>query len=151
MLTTLMLLKPPTPHVPPPQMSEGAGAGAAIAGLFVGIIYLAIIVLLIAGFWKIFTKAGQPGWMAIIPILNLFVLLKIVGKPGWWIVLYCIPFLNAIAHILVALELAKVFGKGTGFAVGLIVLPFIFYPMLGFGSATYLGAAGQASPMARAN
>jgi hypothetical protein len=108
---------------------------------FVGIlIYLAIIVFLIVAMWKIFTKAGQPGWASIIPIYNLIVLLKIVGKPAWWFLLLLIPLVNFIIMIILSLRLAAVFGKSGGFGVGLILLPFIFYPILGFGSAQYQGA-----------
>jgi len=87
--------------------------------------------------WKIFTKAGQPGWAAIIPIYNIVVLLQVVKKPVWWILLMLIPLVNFIILILVFVELAKVFGKGAGFGVGLILLGFIFMPMLAFGDAQY--------------
>jgi len=89
--------------------------------------------------WKIFTKAGQPGWAAIIPIYNIVVLLQVVKKPVWWILLMLIPLVNFIILILVFVELAKVFGKGAGFGVGLILLGFIFMPMLAFGDAQYQG------------
>lgn len=98
---------------------------------------LAFIVLIIASMWRVFTKAGQPGWMAIIPILNLFIMLKICGKPWWWIIGFLIPFVNIVVAIMLCVALAKVFGKGIGFAIGLILLGFIFYPILAFGSATY--------------
>lgn len=113
-------------------MEDGGGIG--IIG---GLISLAFIVLMIASAWKVFTKAGQPGWAAIIPIYNFIVMLKIIGKPWWWILGFLIPVVNFIVMILVALNLAKVFGKGTGFAIGLILLGFIFYPILAFGDATY--------------
>jgi hypothetical protein len=111
--------------------------GGVSAG--VGIVYLAIIILMIAAMWKIFTKAGKPGWAAIIPIYNTIVLLEVVGKPIWWFLLMFIPFVNIIILIIVDLELAKKFGQSTGFAIGLILLPVIFYPILGFGSAQYQG------------
>lgn len=103
------------------------------------IIYLAIVVAVIAGFWKMFEKAGQPGWAAIVPIYNLVVLLKISGKPLWWIILFFIPFVNFVAIVLAMLGLAKNFGKGAGFAMGCVFLGFIFIPMLGFGDAKYVG------------
>jgi hypothetical protein len=99
--------------------------------------YLAVVVLIIAGFWKVFTKAGQPGWAAIIPFYNFYILLKIVGRPGWWLLLLLIPLVNIVIAVLVAIDVAKAFGKGTGFGLGLAFLGFIFYPILGFGSATY--------------
>lgn len=101
------------------------------------LIELALIVLVIAGMWKVFTKAGQPGWASIIPILNAYFFFKIAGKPGWWLLLMLIPIVNIIIYVIATLELARNFGKGTGFAVGLLLLPAIFYPILGFGSATY--------------
>lgn len=117
------------------------GAAAGIAGMIVLLIYLAIIVLVIAGMWKMFTKAGQPGWAAIIPILNLYLLCKIAGRPGWWLILMFIPIVNFVVSIIVMLDIAKSFGKGVGFAIGLILLGFIFIPILGFGSAQYQGPA----------
>lgn len=117
------------------QVSTDAG-GMGIIGL---IIYLAIVAAAIAGIWKLFEKAGQPGWAAIVPIYNLVVLLKISGKPLWWIILFFIPFVNFVAIILAMLGLAKNFGKGAGYAMGCVFLGFIFLPMLGFGDAKYVG------------
>ncbi|MBE9609108.1 DUF5684 domain-containing protein [Chitinilyticum piscinae] len=111
-------------------------------GALIGvIIYLAIIVGIVAGFWKTYTKAGKPGWASIVPIYNFIVLLEIVKKPLWWIVLLLIPLVNFVALIMIYLELAKKFGKGAGFGIGLVFLPFIFVPMLGFGDAEYNEAA----------
>ena len=107
-----------------------------MATLFV-IVYLAIIIAIIAAFWKTFEKAGKPGWAAIVPIYNIIVMLEIAGKPIWWIVLFFIPIANLIALILINLEIAKKFGQGSGFGIGLAFLPFIFWPILGFGSAEY--------------
>ena len=116
-------------------------SGGAAAGIGIGlmIVYLAIILLMIIAMWKIFSKAGKPGWAAIIPIYNIIVLLEIVDKPLWWIILMFIPFVNIVINIIVTVELAKKFGQSTGFAVGLILLAPIFYPILGFGSAQYQG------------
>lgn len=122
------------------DFNQGGGGGGAAAGVVL-IIELAILVVLIAGIWKIFTKAGKPGWAAIIPIYNLVVMLEIVGKPVWWVLLYLIPCVNVVVAILVAVELAKCFGQGAGFAIGMVFLPFIFYPILGFGDARYRGPA----------
>jgi len=112
------------------------------------VLYVAIIVLIVAAMWKVFVKAGQPGWAAIIPIYNMIILLAVVGKPWWWIFLLCIPYVNIVFFILVYIELARVFGKGGGFAVGLIFLGFIFLPILGFGSATYIGKRSPGAPPA---
>ena len=105
----------------------------------VWICYFAVIILMIAGLWKTFSKAGQPGWAAIIPIYNLIVLCQVAGRPIWWFLLLLICF--PIFYIIICIDIAKRFGKGGGFAVGLIFLPFIFFPMLGFGSAQYQGGA----------
>ena len=113
--------------------------GAIIGLLFVAI-YLAIVVVIIAGVWKVFVKAGQPGWAAIIPIYNLIVLLQVAGKPLWWFFLFLIPIVNLVMLILVSIAVAEKFGKGAGFGVGLALLGFIFYPILGFGSAQYQGS-----------
>jgi hypothetical protein len=107
------------------------------------VIYIAIIAIVIVGVWKVFEKAGRPGWASIVPIYNIIVLMEIVGKPTWWVLLYFIPCVNFIIGIIVAIELAKVFGKGGGFAAGLILLPFVFYPILGFGDARYQGASAS--------
>ena len=105
-----------------------------------GLLVLAILIAVIAGFWRVFEKAGKPGWAAIIPIYNLIVLLEIAGKPLWWIILFIIPVVNFIAAILLGIAVAHSFGKSDGFGIGLGLLGFIFYPILGFGSATYQGA-----------
>ena len=101
------------------------------------ICFLAIFVLMITSMWKVYTKAGKPGWAAIIPIYNLVVLLDIVGKPIWWIILMLIPLVNLIVVIIVYVALAKAFGKGVLFALGLIFLGIIFFPILAFGDAKY--------------
>ena len=105
------------------------------------IISLLIALLVIVATWKVFTKAGQPGWAAIIPIYNLYIWCKIVGRPWWWILLMLIPFVNFIVGIILCIDLAKSFGKGAGFGIGLALLGVIFFPILGFGSAQYQGAA----------
>ena len=118
------------------------GFAAMFTATFV-VIILALVVLGIAGWWKVFTKAGKPGWAAIIPIYNFIVLLEIVGRPTWWVVLMLVPLVNIVIGIMVHLELARSFGKGTGFALGLIFLGMIFFPILGFGSARYQGPVNQ--------
>ena len=102
-------------------------------------VVLAIGVFLIICQWKIYTKAGKPGWACLIPIYNIVVLLEIVKKPVWWLVLLLIPIVNLVIAIIIMIELAKVFGKDGGFTVGLILLPYIFYPILAFGDAKYIG------------
>ena len=125
-------------------MGEMLASGGRPDGVIV-IVYLAVVIFEIAALWKVFVKAGHPGWAAIIPIFNLYILLKVVGRPGWWIILYLIPLVNIIILIIVQLDFAKSFGKSVGFAVGLIFLSFIFVPILGFGSASYRGPAAAVS------
>lgn len=103
------------------------------------VVYLAILIAMIAGGWKTFVKAGAPGWACLVPILNIYVVIKLIGKPIWWIVLFFIPIVGIIAAIIVMIEFAKGFGKGIGTAIGLVLLGFIFWPMLGFGSAEWEG------------
>jgi hypothetical protein len=108
------------------------------------IVALLFAALLVASLWKIFAKAGEPGWAAIVPIYNIVVLLKVAGKPIWFIVLFFVPLVSLVAAFLVSFGLAKNFGKGGGFGVGLALLGFIFYPILAFGDAQYQGAGGSA-------
>jgi Family of unknown function (DUF5684) len=123
-----------------PQMAE-ALEQAQVSGLgAIGwIIQLALVVLIVAGWWMVFTKAGKQGWMAIVPILNVVILLEIIGKPLWWVILFFIPCVNFVVAIIVGIEVAKCFGKGAGFGLGLGLLPMIFYPILGFSDARYRG------------
>ena len=116
---------------------DASDAASGSIGLVGGLISLAFIVLMIASMWRVFTKAGQPGWASIVPIYNIVVLLKITGKPVWWIIGFLIPLVNFVVMILLCIALAKAFGKGGGFAVGLILLSFVFIPMLAFSDATY--------------
>jgi hypothetical protein len=112
----------------------------SISSLLFTVIGLAFVVLIVAGIWKVFVKAGKPGWGCIVPIYNIILILEIAGKPMWWIVLMLIPLVSIVVAILVSIEVAKQFGKGSGFGVGLALLPMVFYPMLGFGDAQYQGA-----------
>ena len=111
-------------------------------GSFFGfIIQLAIIAFFLAVFWKIFEKAGKPGWAAIIPIYNVIVLLEIVGRPIWWIILLFVPIVNIVIGFMLALDLSRSFGHDLAFALGLFFLGFIFYPILAFGGDAYEGPA----------
>ena len=103
------------------------------------LIAIAIGLFLIVSFWKVFVKAGQPGWGILIPFYNAYLMLKIAGKPGWWLILYFIPIVNLIIGIIVSISIAENFGKGAGFGLGLFFLGFIFYPILAFGDAKYIG------------
>ena len=112
-----------------------------LLALIIPIIIFAIMtaVIEIVGAWYMFQKAGEPGWAAIIPIYNYMIGIKIAGKPWWYILLMLIPFVNLIIYIIILNGLAKNFGKGSGFTVGLFFFRFIFIPILGFGKAEYIG------------
>lgn len=114
--------------------SSSGGAGFVILML----IYLLVFVVAIAAMWKMFEKAGRPGWAAIIPIYNAYVLIKVAGRPGWWLLLYFIPLVNLIVYIVISLDIAKNFGKSVVFGIfGLIIFSIIGYLILGFGDAEY--------------
>jgi hypothetical protein len=106
-------------------------------GLMFWVLVCAFSIFVIAAMWRVNEKAGQPGWAAIVPIYNIIVMLRIAGKPWWWILLMLIPFVNIIFAILMTVGIARNFGKGVGFAIGLILLGFIFYPILAWGDAQY--------------
>ncbi len=111
--------------------------------IIVGIVILILAVLMLAGNWKVNEKAGQDGWACIIPIYGTLINLRIIGKPWWWLLLMCIPYIGAIWGIMQIHFLSKSFGKDLGFTLGLIFLPFIFYPILGYGTAQYEGPYGN--------
>lgn len=120
-----------------------SGLDSIMGGFF--FLEILLIVLMIVSLWKVYTKANQPGWAAIIPIYNMIVLLKMIGRPVWWIILMFVPFVNIIVGLVVTYDLSKAFGKGIGYTLGLIFLPFIFYPVLAFGDASYM-SSGMAHP-----
>lgn len=122
------------------ESSSGSAAGGAIAV----VLYLGFIVLILASMWKIFAKMTQPGWYGIIPIFNYCVIAKQSGKDWWWGLLPLVPCIGFIFLIILWNELSKLFGKGVGYTIGIIFLPFIFLPMLAFGSAEYQGPQGKA-------
>ncbi len=104
------------------------------------IVYLAFIFFIVASIWKTFEKAHQPGWASIIPIYNYYIMGKIGDVKNWWLIF--IPIVNIYIVFVIMIAIAKSFGKSTGFGVGLVFLGFIFFPMLGFGDATYIGPNG---------
>lgn len=103
------------------------------------ILYLAILVLVIASWWVINQKAGKPGWAAIIPIYNVIVELQIAKMNPWLVLLMFVPIANVVVLIMMYINIARLFGKGVGYALGLIFLSIIFLPMLAFGPAKYQG------------
>ena len=118
---------------------------AIFAALMVPIIIISIVMII--AHWKIYEKAGKPGWAAIIPIYNIIVLLEIVGKPIWWIFLFIVPCVNFVFLIWTINLLSKSFGQSEGFTVGLLLLGIVFYPILAFGNYQYLGPAGAEGGM----
>jgi hypothetical protein len=101
------------------------------------LIYLVIMVVVLIGIWKMLVKAGQPGWGILIPIFNVYLMVKVAGRPWWWLILMFIPLVNVVVGIIVTLDIARNFGKGIGYALGMIFLGIIFYPLLGYGDARY--------------
>jgi hypothetical protein len=124
---------------------NSAAVGGVIAGMLMTffLVFSIIGLIMVASLWKLYSKAGKPGWAAIIPIYNYVILLEIVGKPVWWIILMLIPLVNFVVLIIIMVEFAKSYGKSGGYAVGLLFLPIIFFPMLAFGDSVYVGPGGN--------
>jgi len=106
----------------------------------VGILILSVVIG-----WKVYAKAGKPGWASIVPIYNVIVLLQIAGRPVWWLLLLLIPFVNLVIIFLLCIDLAKSFAKGAGFGVGIFFLGPIFLGILAFSDAQYQGPAAAQS------
>ncbi|SMC69377.1 DUF5684 domain-containing protein [Lentzea albidocapillata] len=128
-----------------PTLTEADTAALLGTLAFVGIISLVIVVAAIVVMWKTFAKAGQPGWAAIIPIYNLYVMTQIGGRPAWWTVLLLIPGVNVVVLAILSIDIAKSFGKDAVFGiVGLWLFSIVGYAILGFGNAQYRGPAALA-------
>lgn len=120
-----------------------ADAALGVGLLFSFLLPLLIALVAIAGMWKAFTKAGEPGWAAIVPIYNVYKMIKVSGNEWWWLILFVIPLINFIAAIKISIDVAKAFGQGLGFGLGLVFLSFVFWPLLGFGDYQYQGHVRQ--------
>jgi hypothetical protein len=120
---------------------QSTAAAAALGGFFIVMMFFtfAISIFVIACHWKIFSKAGKPGWACIIPIYSSIVFCEIIGKPGWWWLLALIPIVNIYVFIVMVHGLSRSFGNDIGYTLGLIFLPIEFMPMLAFGGSTYQG------------
>jgi len=116
------------------QSIAAASSGPAAVLL---LIYFAVVAFYIVAGWKVFAKAGEPGWGVFVPIYNLYLICKISGRPEWWLILFFIPLVNIVIGLIIAMDIAKAFSKSSGFGIGLWLLSFIFVPILGFGSAQY--------------
>jgi len=118
-----------------PGVDTSIGIFPTVGGIVFGILFIVAL-------WKTFTKAGQPGWAAIIPFYNVYIMLKVAGRPGWWLIWYIIPLVNIVVSLIVSLDIAKSFRKSGVFGFfGLWLFNIIGYLILGFGSATYQGPA----------
>ena len=115
-------------------------------GLLCPLVFLGLFIVVMVGMWKVFEKAGQPGWAAIVPIYNQYILTcEIAKKEILWFILMFIPVANLVAAVMVSIEVARKFGKTEAYGIGLAFLGFIFYPMLGFSDARYRGGNSRAS------
>ena len=110
--------------------------GAGIRGSFV-ILYLIVYVIEIVALWRVFSKANFPGWGALVPFYNTYLVCKVAGRPGWWMFLVLVPVLNIAILILLMVDISRNFGRSLGFAFGTLILPVVFVPILGFGSSEY--------------
>ena len=126
-----------------PALLQGDEAAGALVALFGGVMMLfsfAVALIVIIGCWKVFVKAGQPGWAILIPFYNIYILLQIAGKPGWWLLLFFIPVVNIVIAALVAIDIAKAFGQSAIFGIVLLfLLAGVGYLILGFGNYQYKG------------
>ncbi|NQV02686.1 MAG: hypothetical protein HQ542_08580 [Bacteroidia bacterium] len=121
-------------------MDETAYCALGLAVLIpILLIAFSIMILEIVALWFVLEKAGEPGWAAIIPIYNYLMVIKIAGKPWWFILMMLIPIVNLVIYIIILNGLSRNFGKDEAFTVGLFFLRFIFLPILGFGKAQYSG------------
>lgn len=122
------------------KMDDAYVAAAAGVMMVYMVILLIVSIISLVGLWKIFVKAGKPGWGAIIPIYNMYCLFEMSFGTGWLFLLCFVPCVNAVMMIIMWIKLAQAFGKGAGYGVGILLVPFIFLPMLGFGDAQYVGS-----------
>lgn len=104
---------------------------------------LAAVLVVVPGIWRTFAKAGWPGWVGLVPILNLHVLGRMGGTPGWWPLLLAVPGLNLGVWFILCWRVARAFGQGLGTALLLAFVPVVGFPLLGLGRARYRGAAGS--------
>ena len=120
-------------------MSDATAAAVAAGSIVYMLVVLAIAIVVLVGLWKVFEKAGKPGWGAIVPLYNLYCLFEMTFGTGWLFLLIFVPCVGAIMTIIMWIKLAMAFDKGVGFGIGILFFPFMFVPMLGFGDAQYVG------------
>jgi hypothetical protein len=136
----MFLLSQPAATAPTSAPADGPALSLFFA------VYLSILVLNIAAYWRIFSKAGQPGWTVLVPIYGSVKLLQISGRSGWWVLGFLVPLFNIFPIVRLPFDLARVFGRGIGFGFGLLFLPLVFAPILGFGDAQYVGDIRRQQP-----
>lgn len=107
----------------------------------VRLVFVYSVALFAYSLWRVFVKAGKPGWASLVPVYNSIVCCEIGGRPTWWVAMLFIPFVNIVFGVMIVHGISKAFGKDQGFTAGLIFLPFVFYPLLAFGPATDAPAA----------
>ena len=127
--------------------SSGVSSGLALfagIGIFMYIIAIAASILLLVSMWKVFKKFGKPGWAAIIPIYNIYIMCEIAEKEWWYILLLCVPIANIYAMYVLYSAIANKLGKSTGFVIGMILVPYVFWPILAFSKSEV--AVAQETP-----
>lgn len=117
-----------------------------IVGLDIVVVVVVLValplMLLVVPTWRIYVKAGEPGWASIVPLFSQYTLCSVVGRPVWWLIFLLIPYVNFVFWLIVAMDLARVFSRSKAFGIGLWLLPFVFLPILGYGSAEYTAPSG---------
>lgn len=112
---------------------DAARHASSAASSMTSLVFLAVLILMIVAMWKVFERAGEPGWAVLVPIYNLYIMTRVARMSGWWVLAAFIPVVNIVFAFAVSNGIAKRFDKGTGFGIGLALLPFIFYPILAWG------------------
>ncbi len=105
--------------------------------LYASVLFWVFLAIIVVGCWKMFAKAGQPGWGTVVPIYNILLALRIAKLPLWWVFLFFVPFVNIFAVAMVAVRIGRNFGQSDIYIIGLVLVPYIFYPILGLGTAEY--------------
>lgn len=144
-----MLLAQVTYSVNTSSTSSDSLSGGAVAAIVIGA--LLVVVLHLIGYWKTLSKGGEPGAISLLFLIGCLApiaflpMCKLVGRPAWWVILLYIPFVNIVVLAILSIDIAKSYGKGTGFGIGLWLLAPIFYLILGFGGSTYRGPSVNAA------
>jgi hypothetical protein len=121
--------------------SSSSEPADVVAGLVAFVICIGVYLVYGWVMSRIHRKAGNPPWWGFVPFVNEYGLLKLSGREAWWLLLYLVPCVNIIPSIVIPLDVAKSFGKDALFGIGIIFLPFVFFPVLAFGDARYVGPA----------